>query len=874
MPLIIVRSLKGSKFPIAAVIFAVVGTAPSYGGNGVPIPNGTWTMVQTRGVPAATNGWEQLVYVPPLKQAVMLSLYHQRYSEPNESLVGYNFETNSWSVLDMGGLIHTENMPEGGESQGYFDFNPNTNTLVYHCCTTGSNQPENPFHTWWFDVLGQSGVDKHTSPKPPFSALQPGGAFDVAHNVLVVHGGDSFVGTWLYDPTINTWQHPAFSGDIPNPSLILPGMAYSFTTHKTYLFGGCDAYGCYSDLYELDVPSSTWRLITPNGAKPPGRYRHGFAYDSTNNVFMVYGGQNGSTMLGDTWIYDPAINQWAQLTSPRSPPVTNAAIFARLAYDRDHNVFILTPLASGGYFGGAWTAYAMQTWLFRYKGVGPNAGTVASNPQPSAGSLNRNASSWGKDPALASNGSTLYVGWSETGSPFDTSNAALPHIYVSQYSAGAWIPVGSVYNSISADIKEAHSPAMAVINNRPWISWYDSNSTTETARVEASSWDGATTWSGSALGIIGGPPAFQGRSQVVGLRGIPHVALMEIDKSYYPQRTFVYVKEWNGTSWMLKGGALNRGAAGTTADSVSITTDGTTPYVAWTEYSHSYGGTSGDTDSNPQLYVSYWNGMAWVALGGSININPSRWAYDAAIAYSNGEVFVAWTERTVSGNAQLFVKVWNGTSWSFVGSGTLNRNATTGWAYHPSFAVASASRSLYISWIEQSGVGKNAQVYVSRYASGSWTALGGSLNVDVIQGSAERASIGVFRGNPVVAWAELKPGTLRQIYAKQWNRSTWVQLAGLGGAADTTPPTAPTTLTATATSPSSIDLTWSPSTDTVGVDRYRVFRGGQPIADVTMTFDYLDTGLIGSTAYSYTVVAYDAAGNASAASNVATATTP
>jgi hypothetical protein len=217
--------LGAGASPIVLTILLSIGVPAVAASSGIPIPTGTWTMVLTRGVPAATNGWEQLVYVPPLKQSVMLSLYHQRYSEPNESLVGYNFDTNSWDVLDMGGLLHTENMPEGGESQGYFDFYPNNNTIVYHCCTTGSNQPENAFHTWWFDVLGQSGRDKHTSPKPPFSALQPGGVFDAAHNRLVVHGGDSFVGTWTYDPDANAWQHVNATGTLPNPSLILPAMA-------------------------------------------------------------------------------------------------------------------------------------------------------------------------------------------------------------------------------------------------------------------------------------------------------------------------------------------------------------------------------------------------------------------------------------------------------------------------------------------------------------------------------------------------------------------------------------------------------------------------------------------------------------------------
>ncbi len=57
----------------------------------------------------------------------------------------------------MGGEFHTENMPERGESQGYFGFNPNNNTLVYHCCTT-VRQPEDINHTWWYDVLGTIGT--------------------------------------------------------------------------------------------------------------------------------------------------------------------------------------------------------------------------------------------------------------------------------------------------------------------------------------------------------------------------------------------------------------------------------------------------------------------------------------------------------------------------------------------------------------------------------------------------------------------------------------------------------------------------------------------------------------------------------------------
>jgi glucosylceramidase len=89
---------------------------------------------------------------------------------------------------------------------------------------------------------------------------------------------------------------------------------------------------------------------------------------------------------------------------------------------------------------------------------------------------------------------------------------------------------------------------------------------------------------------------------------------------------------------------------------------------------------------------------------------------------------------------------------------------------------------------------------------------------------------------------------------------------------DTTPPSAPTGLTASGTTANSTTLSWNPSTDNVGVTGYDVLRNGTRVATTAST-SYTDTGLTPSTAYAYTVEAYDAAGNVSAASNTANITT-
>ncbi len=92
--------------------------------------------------------------------------------------------------------------------------------------------------------------------------------------------------------------------------------------------------------------------------------------------------------------------------------------------------------------------------------------------------------------------------------------------------------------------------------------------------------------------------------------------------------------------------------------------------------------------------------------------------------------------------------------------------------------------------------------------------------------------------------------------------------------ADTTPPTVPGALQVTGTTASSVSLSWTASTDTGGslLAGYRVFRDGTSIATVAAT-SYTDSNLAASTAYSYTVAAYDGAGNQSAAAGPLSATT-
>ena len=96
------------------------------------------------------------------------------------------------------------------------------------------------------------------------------------------------------------------------------------------------------------------------------------------------------------------------------------------------------------------------------------------------------------------------------------------------------------------------------------------------------------------------------------------------------------------------------------------------------------------------------------------------------------------------------------------------------------------------------------------------------------------------------------------------NHSAWtapVAVKTTGTApADTTPPSVPTGLSGTAVSNTQINLTWTASTDNVGVKGYQVFLN-DVVVSTTTTPSFQHTGLAASTTYNYRVNAFDAANN-------------
>jgi chitodextrinase len=118
-------------------------------------------------------------------------------------------------------------------------------------------------------------------------------------------------------------------------------------------------------------------------------------------------------------------------------------------------------------------------------------------------------------------------------------------------------------------------------------------------------------------------------------------------------------------------------------------------------------------------------------------------------------------------------------------------------------------------------------------------------------------------------------GTTNRIMVKGTNQIFFdvnnVNFTITGSGTDTIAPTT-STLSATGTTTSSINLSWTVADDNVGVTGYNVYQNGVLKTTTTAT-SLAVAGLNASTTYSFYIVGKDAAGNSSAASNTVNVTT-
>lgn len=120
-------------------------------------------------------------------------------------------------------------------------------------------------------------------------------------------------------------------------------MFYDSTSHKAFMFGGCDNSESFvgTGMFEYDVPTKTWSKITPSNRPPAETNLSGGAcqiplgWDPMTRT-MYYHQQSGTGAPAD-WVYERATNTFTKLTTSGTGPGTNISI---PHYDQSTNQFV------------------------------------------------------------------------------------------------------------------------------------------------------------------------------------------------------------------------------------------------------------------------------------------------------------------------------------------------------------------------------------------------------------------------------------------------------------------------------------------------------------------------------------------------------
>ncbi|HTR35413.1 MAG TPA: kelch repeat-containing protein [Bryobacteraceae bacterium] len=206
-------------------------------------------------------------------------------------------------------------------------YDPAHNDLVVFGGQDGSENPCSTFSDLWTlshaNGLGGSPLWQrplYIGPVPIFPGQNaPSVAFDPTTEVMTVFGGTGMVnGSCRATNAVSqvsvgnifapTWQSVLSDGAAGSPpARYLHSAVYDATGGRMLVFGGSDGNGNYfNDVWSLSnatgFGSPVWTKLTPSGGPPPARGSQAVVFDSVDQLMTVFGGNNASTWLNDTWV--------------------------------------------------------------------------------------------------------------------------------------------------------------------------------------------------------------------------------------------------------------------------------------------------------------------------------------------------------------------------------------------------------------------------------------------------------------------------------------------------------------------------------------------------------------------------------------------
>jgi voltage-gated potassium channel Kch len=180
-----------------------------------------------------------------------------------------------------------------------------------------------------------------------------------------------------------------------------------------------------------------------------------------------------------------------------------------------------------------------------------------------------------------------------------------------------------------------------------------------------------------------------------------------------------------------------------------------TPYVAWYEVA-----------TPSRAFVKVWNGSTWQRLGGKLNVNPNSNINDLAIAVDSlNRPVVAWSEfNRTTGQNYVYVKRWNGTTWTRIGT-----DLTTNYTFYLELVLTSNLPLIAFDDGVSSNT-SNRSIYVKRWNGTVWESYG-TPETNSVTFSLARD----YLNRPVLAYEKYSNG-LTSVLVKRWQNNIWATL--------------------------------------------------------------------------------------------------
>lgn len=291
----------------------------------------------------------------------------------------------------------------------------------------------------------------------------------------------------------------------------------------------------------------------------------------------------------------------------------------------------------------------------------------------------------------------------------------------------------------------------------------------------------------------------------------------------------------------------------------------TPPYVGGNA-SADFGVTPGNAFIESQTPIDQLKNMSSFTITGWVNCKSN-------VAGAGGNRIVSWINNggdgvdlvyQSNGSLRLGVDGWPDNSPAFSNANKVTTNASAPQSNWVFFAVTYQSNG-EVQYYFGTNTAKAILDVTKTYSGPGVTGSNiGKFSIGAFNSATRNSSTydRMFRGliDDIRVFGSVLP--LSEIIAVQGKNST-----------DVTPPTAPSNLMATSKSVSTISLSWTPATDNIAVDGYKLYNNGNIVANISSVTNFIYTGLTPGTNYNLTLKAVDPSGNQSVASNAISVTT-